>query len=261
MKPSLLLCAIALSGALHAQTAPYGLSVDRNPAQADQPVQVVVNFGAASRWCGLRVELGDGEVRDFVVENFPLTLTKHYAAEGRYVLRAQGRFVARGLSTGLACDGAPRTLTLVVEARGSAPTGRVDERAREQRKRDDERAREQQKRDAEQARERAKRERERERDRQQGDDQDDDRNDNRDVRRDRDARDARGDRGDRGDRDAGRDRDDRDGRRDTTQRDRGVAGVPPPAATPPRSPSTTPASAPVPAPAASRPRDGTLKVF
>ena len=192
MKRLLLLCAFQLSAVLHAQTVPYGLSVDINPVQAEQPVQVAVNFGAASRWCGLRVDLGDGDVRDIVVENFPLTLTKQYAAAGRYALRAQGRFVARGLSSAFACDGAPRALTLVVGERGS-----------EQRKRDDESAREQQKREAELARERAKRERERD--------------------------------------------------RDTPKRDRGVANVPAPApeATPPRAP----------APPASRPRDGSLKVF
>ena len=211
MKRLLLLCAFELSTVLHAQTVPYGLSVDSNPVQAEQPVQVAVNFGAASRWCGLRVDLGDGDVRDIVVEDFPMTLTKQYATAGRYVLRAQGRFVARGLGSAFACDGAPRTLTLVVGERGSEQRKRDNEMDREQRKRDEERVREQEKREAELARERAKREQEPDRDRER-----------------------------------------KDGR-DTPKRDRGVSNVPVPApeATPPR----------VPAPPASRPRDGSLKVF
>ena len=211
MKRLLLLCAFELSTVLHAQTVPYGLSVDSNPVQAEQPVQVAVNFGAASRWCGLRVDLGDGDVRDIVVEDFPMTLTKQYATAGRYVLRAQGRFVARGLGSAFACDGAPRTLTLVVGERGSEQRKRDNEMDREQRKRDEERVREQEKREAELARERAKREQERDRDRER-----------------------------------------KDGR-DTPKRDRGVSNVPVPApeATPPRAP----------APPASRPRDGSLKVF
>lgn len=163
MKKLLLLIAIALPGLLHAQSVPYGLSVDRDRIQTEQPVRVVVNFGAASRWCGLRVDFGDGDVRDIVVDDFPLILTKHYASAGRYVLRAQGRFVAQGISSALGCDGAPRALTLVVGERGSEQQKRDDERAREQRKRDAATAREQEKREAELARERAKGERERER--------------------------------------------------------------------------------------------------
>lgn len=172
MKRLLLLCTFGLSTVLHAQTVPYGLSVDSNPVQAEQPVQVAVNFGAASRWCGLRVDLGDGDVRDIIVEDFPMTLTKQYAAAGRYVLRAQGRFVARGLGSAFACDGAPRSLTLVVGERGSEQLKRDNEKDREQRKRDDERVREQDKRETELARERAKREQERDRDRERKDDRD-----------------------------------------------------------------------------------------
>ena len=37
MKRRLLLCAFALSGVLHAQTVPYGLSVNSNPVQVSSP--------------------------------------------------------------------------------------------------------------------------------------------------------------------------------------------------------------------------------
>mgnify|MGYP000208580637 FL=1 len=176
-----LLCVVGLAlpgllpGLLHAQAVPYGLSVDRDRLQTQQPVEVVVNFEAADRWCGLRVDMGDGDVRDILVEDFPLTITKQYAAAGRYVLRAQGRSMARGLRSALGCAGASRAVTVVVSDPGSDPPGsrpdavskaeqRQREAQREQDQRDAELAREQLKRDAELARERGKRDREDRRD-------------------------------------------------------------------------------------------------
>ena len=161
MKHALLLAAAALlPGSLQAQPAPYGLTVDRDTVRVQQAVKVVVNFEAASRWCGLRVDLGDGDVRDIVVEDFPLTLSKQYAAPGRYVLRAQGRFMPRGITSALGCDGSARAVTVTVDEAGNEGRKRDAETTREQRKRDEELAREQRKRDAEQARERDKRDRE-----------------------------------------------------------------------------------------------------
>jgi hypothetical protein len=163
------LIGIALPGLLHAQPVPYGLSVDRDHVRIRQPVEVVVNFGAASRWCGLRVDLGDGDVRDILVDDFPLVLRKPYAAAGRYVVRAEGRFVLRGIQSAPGCVGAARALTVVVgEARSNAPGSRPDAatndepRTREDRDERDRRraeaARDRQRRDADLALERGERE-------------------------------------------------------------------------------------------------------
>ena len=171
MKRLLLLVGIAWSGLLHAQPAPFGVSVDRNNVRVQQPVKVLVNYGSEGLWCGLRIDLGDGDVRDLLLDGLPLTLTKQYAAAGRYVLRAQGHFVARGIQSAPGCGVAARSLTVVVGERavdapdtGSAAGSRGEEgqreAQREREKADAEAAREQRKRDAELARERGKRERE-----------------------------------------------------------------------------------------------------
>jgi hypothetical protein len=180
MKRLQYLLVVALPGLLQAQPVPYGLSVDRDHVRIAQPVEVVVNFGAASPWCGLRVELGDGDVREILVEDFPLRLTKQYAAAGRYVVRAEGRFVARGIQSAPGCVGAPRALMVVVgDDMSNAPAYRPDAVERRNREREE--------------------------------------------------------------------------RRDVPNRDPGIAAD--------RAPMTVPTAPRAAAPAASRPRDGTLKVF
>lgn len=136
MKHLSLLAALMLPAGLHAQAVPYGLSVDRDNVRVQQTVRVVVNFEAASRWCGLRVDMGDGDVRDILVEDFPLTLTKQYLAPGRYVLRAQGRFMPRGITSALGCDGSARAVTVTVDEGGGERRKRDAEQARERAKRD-----------------------------------------------------------------------------------------------------------------------------
>ncbi|MDP9932878.1 hypothetical protein [Variovorax paradoxus] len=156
MKKRLLIVALVLPGWLYAQV-PYGLSVDRDSAQPQQAIKVTVNFEAASRWCGLRVDLGDGDVRDLLVDNFPLTLSKPYDTPGRYVLRAEGRFVLRGLTSALGCAGKARAVTVSVgELPRDAHSAGSDEDAKdelERRKRRAELEREPHKRRREEVRE------------------------------------------------------------------------------------------------------------
>jgi hypothetical protein len=208
------LLGVALPGLLHAQPVPYGLSVDRDHVQIRQPVTVVVNFGAASPWCGLRVDLGDGDMREILVEDFPLMLTKQYAAAGRYVVRAQGRFVARGIQSAPGCVGAPRALTVVVGEEVLNPSRYRPDPVpnEEQRSREDRDTRDQRRGEAV-------------RDRQ---------------RRDTDSAVERG-------------KSELAARREAPMRapSAGTGSAPVPAATPPRTPGA----------GASRPRDGTLKVF
>ena len=225
MKRILLLVGIAWSGWLHAQPEPFGLSVDRNQVRIQQPVKVLVNYGDEGLWCGLRIDLGDGDVRDLLLDGLPLTLTKQYAAAGRYVLRAQGHFVARGVKSALGCGVAARSLTVVVGERavdapdpGSATGSRGGQGQREARRERDqlgaEFAREREEADAQAAREQRKRDAE--------------------LARERDKR-------------------EQELRRETPNRDARVANVPAPVPPAPLPPG--------PAPAASKPRDGTLKVF
>lgn len=113
---------IALPALVGAQAgAPSGISVDRQPARAGEPLRVTVNFEAASSLCGLRVDFGDGDVRHVVAERFPLSFLKHYVSPGRYLIRAEGRGLLQGLQSAFGCAGAPRTLSLQVVGSGSTP--------------------------------------------------------------------------------------------------------------------------------------------
>ena len=224
MKRLLLTAGLALPHLLFAQ-APSGVSLDRDRPLVGETVTVVVNFEAASRWCGLRVDLGDGDVRDVKVEDFPLTLTKQYASAGRYVIRAAGRAVPRGLLSVLPCSGRARTAALeVVEARRDEPPSPRRENVqgnsvdpKELEKKEDERRKHAERRERE--RERQKQERERE-------------------KRDQAAERERARRAS-------------EAVRQPPARQAASATPPPPA----------PRRAAPPAPAASRPLDGSLKVF
>ena len=117
----LTLAGLAASALAWAQV-PYGLSSRAEVVAAQEAVRVDVNFEAASRWCGLHVDFGDGDVRELVVEDFPLRLDKRYERAGRYAVTATGRFVPRGMTSALACAGSARPITItVVERRNAAP--------------------------------------------------------------------------------------------------------------------------------------------
>ena len=232
MKRFLLTATLALPHLLFAQ-APSGVSLDRDRLLVGETVTVVVNFEAATRWCGLRVDFGDGDVRDVKVEDFPLTLTKQYPSAGRYVIRAAGRAVPRGLLSVLPCTGRPRTATLEVAfGRRYEPPRQSDLQGdgvdlKETQKNEHERQKQAEKRGREQYQQERKREQKDEREREQ-----------RDQREQRERTRRAG-----------------EAVRRPPAREAASAAVPVPAK--PRTPPPPPA----PAPAASKPRDGSLKVF
>ena len=228
MKRLLLTAGLALPALLFAQ-APSGVSLDRDRLLVGDTVTVVVNFEAATRWCGLRVDFGDGDIRDEKVEDFPVTLTKQYASAGRYVVRATGRAVPRGLLSVLPCTGRPRTAALeVVQARRDEPPApRRDDgvEPKEIEKKERERQRRAEKREREEQTQERRREQKSEREREQRD------------------------------------------QRERERRERAERAVEanrrPPAreAASATTPHPVQRRAPVPVPAASKPLDGSLKVF
>lgn len=100
------LCAVA--------QGPTGILLEPGGAVVNEPVKVVIDFAAAQRWCGLRVDFGDGDVSDVLVQDFPLTIIRRYAAPGRYVVRAEGRLLLRGMASSPACTGAKRNAVITV---------------------------------------------------------------------------------------------------------------------------------------------------
>lgn len=87
------------------------MSAIKAPATAapGQSVSMVIEAGpSSSRWCGLVVDFGDGEVREIKINPrrlFPLTVEKTYQQPGRYTVRASGK----QLTSHIACLGSPST--------------------------------------------------------------------------------------------------------------------------------------------------------
>jgi hypothetical protein len=128
MKPLVVLMAAGAAAALllpmRSLAQPTGILLEPGGAVVNRPTKVVIDFAAADRWCGLRVDFGDGDVSDLLVEQFPLTIVRRYTAPGRYMVRAEGRLLMRGMASSPPCTGARRSaLITVAESSGnqSAP--------------------------------------------------------------------------------------------------------------------------------------------
>jgi hypothetical protein len=129
MKPLALVVAVAATTAalllpMRSAAQPTGILLEPGGAVVNRPTKVVIDFAAAERWCGLRVDFGDGDVSDLLVEQFPLTIVRRYTAAGRYMVRAEGRALLRGAAFSPPCTGARRSaLITVAESSGndSAP--------------------------------------------------------------------------------------------------------------------------------------------
>lgn len=139
-RPALLSC-LALAAILAMAQPRTGVWLEHPTAAVNEPLRISVDFGAAEPWCGLHVDFGDGDVRDVVVERFPVAWTKRYARFGRYTVRVEGRTVLRGLQSASACTGAPRTVVVTVnEVRPAVPSpapGGETPAVREQRDKDE----------------------------------------------------------------------------------------------------------------------------
>lgn len=91
-----------------------GFQLTPQQASVGQVVSVDVQFTPVSggTWCGLRLDFGDGEVREIRVDKNSINATKQYAQPGRYTLRVEGKNVIRGLKSAASCGGSPRIATL-----------------------------------------------------------------------------------------------------------------------------------------------------
>ena len=95
-----------------------GVQVEPARPDVDQPVQVSIDLdvGTLPIGCGLKVDLGDGSVRELRADqtNMPITLTYRYPRPGQYVVSAVGSVYKRGLRTALACGGGVRRAVVEV---------------------------------------------------------------------------------------------------------------------------------------------------
>jgi hypothetical protein len=114
-------CALALvPSALLGQTL-VELRLSRAEARSGEEVVVslVLRPAGPSVWCGLRVELGDGQTRDLRIgvngdADLTPSLAVRHAAAGTYTVRATGRALLRGLRSAPACDGGSLSAVLRV---------------------------------------------------------------------------------------------------------------------------------------------------
>jgi len=88
-------------------------------------VSLVLRSGGLAPWCGLRVELGDGQTRDLRIgmngdADLTSSLAVRHAAAGTYTVRATGRALLRGLRSAPACDGGSLSAMLRVHDPGAS---------------------------------------------------------------------------------------------------------------------------------------------
>ncbi|GEM_PF-4250701 len=105
----------AAPAAAQAQTSPISaIEVPAN-ALAGNAVAIVIRAGPnPSRWCGFRIDFGDGDGRDIKVDGdqpFPITLSRSYARPGQYTVDVVGKRV----TTHSPCDGKLSAKLTVIE--------------------------------------------------------------------------------------------------------------------------------------------------
>jgi len=93
----LALAALSLSLPGQAQTALSHIELV-GAAVAGQPTKLVIHSGAdPSKWCGLAMDFGDGEVRELRIkaapQGFPMAVEKTFSAAGSYNLKVVGKKV------------------------------------------------------------------------------------------------------------------------------------------------------------------------
>lgn len=96
--------------------------VSKPAVQLGEEFSLMVEFqaGVTSGWCGIRIDFGNGSVRDFRVgENgaadFPLRVPHRYPSAGAYAIKVTGQALSRGLRSVSACDGGERLVNVLAE--------------------------------------------------------------------------------------------------------------------------------------------------
>lgn len=114
--------ALFLSAAVMAQTMTQpgninAVKIEPVTAQINQPVKITVTTeGEPQTNCGLRINFGDGEVREIKIASdhsqFPVTVNKTYTKAGNFVVKARGTTInMRGR-----CQGEAETKVTVAAA-------------------------------------------------------------------------------------------------------------------------------------------------
>jgi hypothetical protein len=125
MKKSILLSAAALTLASSPVWAQTIKSIDfRSGKQLEMGSisEMVIHFdqsAGGTNWCGLQVRWGDGSERSLRIgddqfKTSPAIVPHTYTQAGNFRIEVEGRAMARGLKSAIACDGRPAPLSVAV---------------------------------------------------------------------------------------------------------------------------------------------------
>jgi hypothetical protein len=110
-----------VSAGVHAQEI-VRIRAEQTKLSPNTPIAIQVDFDLANvqnAYCGLEINFGDGNTQTIRAgmngaQDFPLKLTHSYASPGKYVVRAEGKSVIRGLKSASACQGSAKQLSLII---------------------------------------------------------------------------------------------------------------------------------------------------
>jgi len=125
MKKSILVSAVALTLAFPSVWAQTIKSIDfRSGKQLEMGgiSEMVIHFdqsAGGTNWCGLQVRWGDGSERSLRIgddqfKTSPAIVPHTYTQAGNFRIEVEGRAMARGLKSAIACDGRPAPLSVAV---------------------------------------------------------------------------------------------------------------------------------------------------
>lgn len=117
-----LVCSIFLVTANTYAQEISSISVENGGVSVGGTVLITVNLDTANvqnQYCGMEVDFGDGDTDKIRVgtgsNDIPLKINHKYSASGKYVVRAKGIFIAKGLKSAGACSGKAKTLITILD--------------------------------------------------------------------------------------------------------------------------------------------------
>lgn len=119
-RTGLFLMALAVPATGFAAEGITGIKTDPATAKVGQPVKIIVSGDPDQKFCGMRVEFGDGDQADVKIDGdeglFPRTITRSYSKAGNFTVSAKGRRV----TTHFPCGGEAKVALVVEGTAGGA---------------------------------------------------------------------------------------------------------------------------------------------
>lgn len=117
---ALLMTGLGLAITSHAQTL-QRIEIDPVEPGTNTSITVLVHYAPGEpNWCGFSLDLGNGQTQSIRIghdqdTSSPIRRTVVFNNPGNYTIRAEGRFLSRGLRSANACAGNPAPLSVAVK--------------------------------------------------------------------------------------------------------------------------------------------------